>query len=252
MLSPRCWRCWQGPPPNPSTRTVGTSYVGPVTLQRTLARAGSVKPHTELVAEEITAEVFARVLPKWRRGDVSDPVLYLRRAVINEVRSRHRRRVNERHALARHASRQARIEQGPPTVALSQPLLVAMQQLSVRHRAVVVLRFHDDLSEAEVAQILGSPIGTIKAQTSRALAALRELMPRDPPRRRGRTRCHRDHRWRRMGAERPQRCNDPGQPTRCHARGPCSICDRQPNRRIPDYQLARPTRARCQRQLRHE
>lgn len=69
------------------------------------------------VAEEITAEVFARVLPKWRRGEVSDPVLYLRRAVINEVRSRHRRRVNERHA-----------------------------------------------------------IGTIKAQTSRALAALRALM----------------------------------------------------------------------------
>lgn len=128
------------------------------------------------VAEEITAEVFARVLPKWRRGDVSDPVLYLRRAVINEVRSRHRRRVNEQRALARHASRHAHVEQGPSTMALSQPLIFALQQLSVRHRAVVVLRFHDDLSEAEVAQILGSPIGTIKAQTSRALAALRALM----------------------------------------------------------------------------
>ena len=61
-------------------------------------------PH---VAEEIVAEVFAKVLPKWRQGSLTDPVFYLRRAVVNEVRSRHRRRVNERRALARHASLEA-------------------------------------------------------------------------------------------------------------------------------------------------
>ncbi len=53
------------------------------------------------------------------------------------------------------------------------------------------------------------------------------------------------------GADHPQRY-DPSQPTRCHTRGPCSFCDRKPNRRIPDHQLARPTRARCRRRLRHE
>lgn len=128
------------------------------------------------VAEEIVAEVFAKVLPKWRQGSVTDPVFYLRRAVVNEVRSRHRRRVNEQRALARHASREATTITPEPATALSQPLIVAMQQLSVRHRAVIVLRFHDDLSEAEVARILKSPNGTIKGQTSRALAALRALM----------------------------------------------------------------------------
>ena len=107
---------------------------------------------------------------------MTDPVFYLRRAVINEVRSRHRRRVNERRALARHASRQATVAPSAPATELSQPLIAAMQQLSVRHRAVIVLRFHDDLSEADVARILGSPAGTIKAQTSRALAVLRRLM----------------------------------------------------------------------------
>lgn len=130
-------------------------------------------PH---IAEEIVAEVFAKVLPKWRRGSVTDPVFYLRRAVVNEVRSRHRRRVNEQRALARHASRQATVAPSASAASLSEPLIVAMQQLSVRHRAVIVLRFHDDLSEADVARILGSPAGTIKAQTSRALSALRELM----------------------------------------------------------------------------
>ena len=138
-----------------------------------LALMLSGNPH---VAEEIVAEVFAKVLPKWRQGSVTDPVFYLRRAVINEVRSRHRRRVNERRALARHASRQATVAPSAPATELSQPLIAAMQQLSVRHRAVIVLRFHDDLSEADVARILGSPAGTIKAQTSRALAALRRLM----------------------------------------------------------------------------
>ena len=112
----------------------------------------------------------------WRQGSVTDPVFYLRRAVVNEVRSRHRRRVNEQRALARHASREATTITPEPATALSQPLIVAMQQLSVRHRAVIVLRFHDDLSEAEVARILKSPNGTIKGQTSRALAALRALM----------------------------------------------------------------------------
>ena len=82
-------------------------------------------------------------------------MFYLRRAVLNEVRSRHRRRVNERRALARHASRQATLEPLAPATELSQPLVAALQQLSVRHRAVIVLRYHDDLSEVEVARILG-------------------------------------------------------------------------------------------------
>ena len=53
------------------------------------------------VAEEVTAEVFARVLPRWRAGGVTDVLSYLRRAVVNETRSRHRRREHEARALAR-------------------------------------------------------------------------------------------------------------------------------------------------------
>ena len=102
-------------------------------------------PH---VAEEIVAEVFAKVLPKWRHGALTDPVFYLRRAVVNEVRSRHRRRVNEQRALARHASREATTITPEPATALSQPLIVAKQQLSVRHRAVIVLRFVPDVGPA--------------------------------------------------------------------------------------------------------
>jgi RNA polymerase sigma factor (sigma-70 family) len=50
----------------------------------------------------------------------------------------------------------------------------ALGSLPDRQRAVVVLRLFDDLSEAQVAQVLNCPVGTVKSQLSRALARLRE------------------------------------------------------------------------------
>lgn len=124
------------------------------------------------VAEEVTAEVFARVLPRWRRGEVNDALPYLRRAVVNEVRSRHRRRGHEQRALAR---LNGAVAAGAPVdrLELREPLLDALAALPVRQRAVVVLRYHDDLSEAEVARTLGTSVGTVKTHASRGLEQLR-------------------------------------------------------------------------------
>jgi RNA polymerase sigma-70 factor (sigma-E family) len=52
-------------------------------------------------------------------------------------------------------------------------LASALRRLPRRQRAVIVLRYYDDLSEAETAQILGIAVGTVKSQTSKALSALR-------------------------------------------------------------------------------
>ena len=49
-----------------------------------------------------------------------------------------------------------------------------MQTLPRKARAVLVLRYYEELSEAETAEVLGIAVGTVKSQTSRALAALRE------------------------------------------------------------------------------
>lgn len=54
----------------------------------------------------------------------------------------------------------------------------ALAQLPVRQRAVVVLRFFEDASVEQTAQILGCGTGTVKSQTAKALAKLRELVPR--------------------------------------------------------------------------
>ncbi|MBI5087645.1 MAG: sigma-70 family RNA polymerase sigma factor, partial [Actinobacteria bacterium] len=123
-------------------------------------RLAAMLTSDRFVAEEVTAEVFARVLPRFRRGEVHDALPYLRRAVVNEVTSRRRRRGHEQRALARvHAA----VRPGEPVdrLELREPLLVALGRLPVRQRAVVVLRYHDDLSEAEVARTLGTSVGTV-------------------------------------------------------------------------------------------
>ena len=57
-----------------------------------------------------------------------------------------------------------------------------VQTLPRKARAVVVLRYYEELSEAETAEVLGISVGTVKSQTSRALAALRTRAPQMHPR----------------------------------------------------------------------
>src|SRR5262249_27255723 len=62
---------------------------------------------------------------------------------------------------------------GGPDVATSTDLWAAVGRLPKRQRAVIVLRFYEDLSEADTAMLLGVSAGTIKSQTAKALAKLR-------------------------------------------------------------------------------
>jgi RNA polymerase sigma-70 factor (sigma-E family) len=129
-------------------------------------------------AEDVVAEAYARVWPRWRRGRVEDLVPYLRRTVANEVYQRHRRRRLERREAARPPDRRAdgRFE---AQVDDRDALWAALARLSPQQRVVVVLRIVEDLSEQQTATLLGIPAGTVKSRLSRALAVLRATLEDD-------------------------------------------------------------------------
>lgn len=127
-------------------------------------------------SEDAVAEAFAKVLPRWRRGVVDQPGHYLRRAVVNELTGGFRRRALERREAARLWG-DDRGRQGVDShVSEHASMRDALFCLPVSQRAVLVLRFYEDLSEADTAKVLGVSLGTVKSRTSRALARLRSIL----------------------------------------------------------------------------
>ena len=125
-------------------------------------------------AEDLAQAAFARAYASWGRvRRAGDPDAYVRRIVINEHRRRFRKhRVAEElrgdlgDAAGGHQEHQALDDR--------RALLDALRALGPRQRAVVVLRYWLDLSEAETAAALNCSVGTVKSQASRALATLRK------------------------------------------------------------------------------
>lgn len=125
------------------------------------------------VAEELVAEAVARTLPRWRSGDVVDVGAYLRTVVVNLASRRWRRRrlsAGRDHAALEWLPRPV---DGDAVVSERDAVLQSVWRLAPRRRAVVALRFYDDLSEAQIAEVLGVRVGTVKSQLSRALEQLR-------------------------------------------------------------------------------
>ena len=106
-------------------------------------------------ADDVVAEAIARSLPRWRPGAIDDRPAYLRRVVVNLSTRRWRRRGlamrRDHHALD-WLGQPPDLERRPSTVIEH---LRAVMRLPVRRRAVVVLRFYDDLPEARIADVLG-------------------------------------------------------------------------------------------------
>ncbi|SEC51072.1 RNA polymerase sigma-70 factor, sigma-E family [Nocardioides exalbidus] len=131
-------------------------------------------------AEDLLQNAFAKLYLSWDR--IRDPQAldgYVRRVMVNENNSLWRRAWKRRE----HAT-------DPTTGAMPETgvhdeyddgmggvLWSFVQTLSPKQRAVIVLRYYEQLSEAEIADVLGISPGTVKSQASRALAALRARAP---------------------------------------------------------------------------
>lgn len=115
-------------------------------------------------AEDIVQDVFVKVYRRW--GKIDKPAGYLRAAVVNACRSHHRRTmVERRHPPAPHKSQAAPSE--------PDEMWQRLTRLSPRRRAALVLRFYEDLSVAQVAQVLGCRQQTAKSLIHRGLTQLR-------------------------------------------------------------------------------
>lgn len=128
-------------------------------------------------AEDVVAEVFARTYRRWQKGGIDDVGAYLRRGVVNEVKSRWRKR-SVRRRVHEHRNRDDRLEAPGADAAVgeAQRLRDVLVQLPDRQRAAVVLRFYDDRSEAETAAALDIPVGTVKSSVARGLQKLAVLL----------------------------------------------------------------------------
>ncbi|GAB3985603.1 SigE family RNA polymerase sigma factor [Plantactinospora veratri] len=126
-------------------------------------------------AEELLQDSLVRMYERWRKLSRHDDLhAYLRRVLTNNHTSLWRRRRRE-NLVADVPDRPA--PAGPEADA--DELRRALRALPPRQRAVVVLRHYEDLSERQVAQVLGCSVGTVKSQYSRAMAKLRSLV-REP------------------------------------------------------------------------
>jgi RNA polymerase sigma-70 factor (sigma-E family) len=135
-----------------------------------LLRTAYLLTRDHALAEDLLQTALTKAWFAWGRIE-QDPEPYVRKILVNTFASWWRRKWNGEQAFAEPPE--------PPgstphdDVDTRQDLWDAMARLPRRQRAVVVLRFVEDLSEAETARLLGVSAGTVKSQTSKALAKLR-------------------------------------------------------------------------------
>jgi RNA polymerase sigma-70 factor (sigma-E family) len=125
-------------------------------------------------AEDLLQEVLERMFVRWRRIRGS-PESYARSALANASANRWRRRSRKPESAWERAGTPS-VGGHEESVVDQDAVLRALAELPARMRAVLVLRFFDDLSENQTAAALGCGVGTVKSQTSRGLARMRDLM----------------------------------------------------------------------------
>jgi RNA polymerase sigma-70 factor (sigma-E family) len=138
-----------------------------------LIRLAYVLTADKHAAEDLLQNALIKAAAHWGRIH-TDPESYVRRIMYREQVNwwRHRRRWRET-AVAEVPEPPSQPESGPEArIALEE----ALRALPARKRAVLVLRYLEDLPEAQVAGILGCSVGTVRSQAYKALAQLRTVL----------------------------------------------------------------------------
>lgn len=141
-----------------------------------LSRTAFLLTGDRLAAEDLVQETYAETVRRWRSIDGDDPEPYVRRILYSRfVDGLRRRRLVESSASTLPEPASADRLESAAVDRLS--LADALGRLTAHQRAMLVLRFYDDLTEVQTAAALGVSQSTVKSQTRLALRRLRELAP---------------------------------------------------------------------------
>jgi RNA polymerase sigma-70 factor (sigma-E family) len=159
-----------GDPGNASDRDAFTRWAR--ARQHHLLRAALLMTDDRARAEDLVQDALTQVAMRWSRLRDAHPDAYARKVIYNGNISwwrRHRREVVTGEL----------VDLPAPGDPVERRLLVrrALAGLTPRQRAVVVLRYFEDLTERDTAEVLGVSVGTVKSQTHLALRRLREAAP---------------------------------------------------------------------------
>ncbi|SEG76573.1 RNA polymerase sigma-70 factor, sigma-E family [Nonomuraea solani] len=135
------------------------------------------------LGEDLLQSVLVRMYGRWPKlRHVDRPEAYARRTMVNQYISWRRRRGANEVSIADPPERACSPEDSPEdSTVLRLVLHQALMRLTPKQRAVLVLRFYEDRTERDVADLLGCSVGTVKSQTHHALARLRALAPELAP-----------------------------------------------------------------------
>ena len=153
--------------------------------QPSLLRTAYLLTGDKHTAEDLVQTALAKLYLSWdkvHRRELVDG--YVRRILVNENNSLWRR-AWKRREVATEVMPDTLTVLDRPDHGEQSALWEFVQTLPKKQRAVIVLRYYEDLSEAEVAEILGVSVGTVKSQASRALASMRARVGTRPELARG-------------------------------------------------------------------
>ncbi len=160
-----------------STQQARESFEEYVAARRTaLLRTAYLLTGQHADAEDLVQMALVKAVPHWRRI-CDDPEPYVRKILAREATNRWRRR--RWREVSSDVLPETSSDATDPTD--REVLRQALMRLSPRQRAVVVLRYFDDLTEQQTAEVLGIGLGTVKSHGRDAMARLRELISLEEP-----------------------------------------------------------------------
>ena len=133
-------------------------------------------------AEDLVQLALEKAYRRWPRIQRAEaPEAYVHRIMTNAATDGWRRSRRFKFVVLDEARLLPELDVDLERLPTRDLLLAAVRQLPVGQRAVLVLRYFDDLTEAETARVLGCSVGTVKSQHARAMARLRALLPAGRP-----------------------------------------------------------------------